>query len=109
MLVAIAEMALAGSIGANLRWWTADAREQKLELFSEWQGTYIATGTGDWRDLAKEAAEAGVQVGILGYTYGQAISFIDDSISPDPIEGMITPLADLRAAHESFFKEWMEQ
>ena len=109
MLLAIAEMALAGNIGANLRWWTEDAREQKLELFSEWQGTYIATGTGDWRDLAKEAAEAGVQVGILGETYGQAISFIDDSTSPDPIEGMTIPLTDLRAAHESFFKDWMEQ
>ncbi len=108
MLVAIAEMALAGNIGADLRWWTEDAREQKLELFSEWQAAYIATGTGDWRDLAEDAAEAGVQVGILGNTYGQAISFIDDSISPDPIEGMIIPLTDLRAAHESFFKDWME-
>jgi phosphoribosylformylglycinamidine synthase len=108
VLVAIAEMALAGNIGADLRWWTDDARDQKLELFSEWQATYVVTGTGDWRDLADEARKAGVQIGILGRTSGNAISFVDDSISSDPIASMTIPLADLRAAHEGFFPKLMD-
>jgi phosphoribosylformylglycinamidine synthase len=109
ILVAIAEMALAGNVGAIL---TIDSEipsgVSAADFFSEQQGGYVVTVFGDWREFAELASASGVTALNQGSTYGDAIEFVDDSISYDPIAGMSIPLTDLRAAHESFFKNWME-
>jgi phosphoribosylformylglycinamidine synthase subunit PurL len=108
-LVAVAEMALAGNIGALLK---IDSEIPSgfsaADFFSEHQGCYVATISGDWRDFAGTAKTKGVQVFIMGSTYGDAIEFVDDSISYDSIAGMTIPLAELRAAHEGFFPKLMD-
>jgi phosphoribosylformylglycinamidine synthase II len=106
-LVAVAEMALAGNIGAELDF---DSDEESLEIaryFSEQQGRYVVTLNGDWRSFAEEAKAAGILVGRLGTTVGQSITFVDDDHSSEPIEGLTIPLTDLRAAHEGFFPALM--
>jgi phosphoribosylformylglycinamidine synthase len=79
LLVAVTEMALAGSIGAELDPLTV------TEAFGEDQGRYVLT--------APEGSKivGAVQIGATG---------------GDKVAGI--PLADLRAAHESFFKDWMD-
>jgi len=80
LLVALAEMALAGNIGVSLN--TALNTEQ---AFGENQGRYIVT------------AKAGINIeGALAI----------GTVKGDSIMGQ--SLTDLRKAHESFFKDWME-
>jgi len=80
LLVALAEMALAGNIGCEL-----SVPLDAAKAFGENQGRYLLTAP------ANEFLENAVQVGTVG---GQAIA------------GLL--LADLRAANELFFREWME-
>ncbi|KPL67732.1 phosphoribosylformylglycinamidine synthase [Erythrobacter sp. SG61-1L] len=80
LLVAIAEMALAGDFGAQL-----DVELTAASAFGEDQGRYVVT------------APAGVEIPgaqRLGTVGGNAVAGVS--------------LADLRAANESFFKDWME-
>jgi phosphoribosylformylglycinamidine synthase len=87
-LVAIAEMALAGGIGARL---DGNVSGHADRAFSEDQGVYIVTvrpGSALDSDLAAPA-------GVVG---GQSLKLV----SGDEIA-----LADLRAAHESFFPRLM--
>jgi len=105
--VAIAEMALAGGIGAGVH----TLGDLTLDAFSEDQGRYVLTfdWEGDhreaWAALEKEAEAAGVAVEWIGYTGagGTGISWTDDEDNPV----MSLPLADLRAAHEGFFPKLM--
>ena len=107
-LVAVTEMALAGNIGAELDFDTDCAPTEIAAYFSERQGVYVVSFKGDWLALSADAKNAGVSVSRLGTTVGNSIRFVDDSISYDTIEGLDILLSDLRAAHESFFKDWME-
>jgi phosphoribosylformylglycinamidine synthase len=107
-LVAVAEMALAGNIGAELDFDTECAPTEIAAYFSERQGVYIVSLKGDWHEFSDDATQVGVAVSRLGTTAGNSIRFVDDSYSYDTIEGLDVPLADLRAANESFFKDWME-
>jgi phosphoribosylformylglycinamidine synthase len=87
LLVAVAEMALAGGIGAEL------SPMDTAFAFNETQSRYLVTYPAD-KPLNRKDVPF-VNIGKVG---GDAISVNGASIS----------LSDLRAAHESFFKDWME-
>ncbi|MFN3944382.1 MAG: phosphoribosylformylglycinamidine synthase subunit PurL [Allosphingosinicella sp.] len=85
LLVAVAEMALSGGIGAELDGdWTA------ASAFGEDQGRYLVTATGDLDGGA-------VPVRRIGTTGGDAVR----------VNGGEAPLARLREAHEAFFPQLM--
>ena len=107
-LVAVAEMALAGNIGLELDHDSADLESGPGFWFSEWQGRYVVTTAGDWHALAEAARTAGIDVQRLGETSGDTIRFVNDGESGEPIGSMDIALADLRAANDRFFREWME-
>ena len=87
LLVAVAEMALASGIGAELEPLRAAA------AFGEAQGRYVVTTRN-----AAALEEHGLPVRRIGRTGGDALI----------INGQPLPLADLRTAHQSFFRDWME-
>jgi phosphoribosylformylglycinamidine synthase subunit PurL len=106
LLVAFAEMALAGNVGATL-WdenlFIADAGLNG-QLFGEDQGRFVVTvaDAEDYR-VVERAKELNIDVWWAGLTGGA------DLVVGDGITNFAeVPLADLRAAHESFFKNWME-
>jgi phosphoribosylformylglycinamidine synthase subunit PurL len=93
LLVALAEMALAGGIGATL---DRDAPADPAFLFGEDQGRYlVATSNSD--PVVRAAAAVGARHMFLGSTGGDGIALGGRSIA----------LADLRAAHEGFFPTLM--
>jgi phosphoribosylformylglycinamidine synthase subunit PurL len=106
LAVALAEMALAGNMGADTMIETRGPAEDTSasDAFGEDQGCYVvATRNADrLRDAAKRA---GVECEYIGLTGGD--SLILKRVYGGIIRSEI-PLADLRAAHESFFKNWME-
>jgi phosphoribosylformylglycinamidine synthase len=98
LAVALAEMALAGGLGAELggheaytpaQWWFGEDQGRYLITVPDLDAfqQQIASGTRD-----ADSASSGLRrIGTVG---------------GDSLFGV--PLAELRAAHESFFKEWME-
>ena len=117
ILVAVAEMALAGNLGANLdnidlmgdwsdRGKIAAEKNRVIQcLFSEIQDLYVATtpNLASEEALLAMAEAAEIPIFRIGNVSGDHIDFehFDDDA--------VVPLTDLRAAHESFFKDWMEQ
>ena len=107
MLVAIAEMALAGGMGAEVCLDNADPTTTSLAAahFGEDQGRYLVT-TNQPIHLRELANEAGVDATVIGTT--GFYSRLDES------EGIwceasdsFASLATLRAAHEGFFPNLM--
>ena len=95
VLVAMAEMALASNIGVKLD--LPSMPNLAAILFGEDQGRYVVA-TRDSEALLAAAKDAGIFVTTLGIAQGDAITGPEFSVA----------LADLRAAHDSFFKDWME-
>jgi phosphoribosylformylglycinamidine synthase len=93
-LVAIAEMGLAGSIGARLT--LPSGANPAAVMFGEDQGRMLVTTTQVEATVARASA-SGIFAAAIGETGGSAIE------GP----GFSVPLADLRAAHEDFFPEMM--
>jgi phosphoribosylformylglycinamidine synthase II len=93
-LVAIAEMALAGDIGAWLTLPTAT--NVAAVMFGEDQGRMLVT-TSDPDAIVARASAVGIFAAAIG------------SIGGDAVEGpgFIAPLAALRTAHEGFFPQLM--
>jgi phosphoribosylformylglycinamidine synthase II len=101
LLIAVAEMALAGDVGARLlppppslpphAWW-----------FGEDQARYVLA-VADGVALLEDAARAGIPVRRIGRSAGQAIEA--HLTLPD---GLAISVGALRAAHERFFPLWME-
>ena len=87
LLVTLAEMALAGNIGADI-----EEIGDHMTSFGEDQGRYIVTSRN-----ANTIQAAGIPMTRIGTTGGDALD----------ISGKSVPLPDLRAAHESFFEDWM--
>ncbi len=107
ILVALAEMALAGGIGVELTPDDADPTDVTLaaSLFGENQGLYLVT-TPEPTSLRQLAEAAGTKATMIGST-----GFVS---SVEKCEGIwneagdeFVPLAKLRAAHEGFFPELM--
>ena len=92
ILVALAEMALASDTGIKL------GRAQDAGYwFAEHQACYIVACSDT--SLQSRAAEAGIACEQLGSTHTDAEIVAD---------GWNVSLADLREAHVSFFRDWME-
>ena len=97
-LIAIAEMALAGDIGAQLSIETGD-EPLAARLFGEDQGRYVVTVPASDARAIERARQAGLEVVRLGVTGGNRIASEGDGFS--------VALADLRRAHEGFFPTLM--
>jgi phosphoribosylformylglycinamidine synthase len=96
--VAIAEMALAGNVGASLHY-ALESTGPFFETawFAEDQSLYIVT-TDDAHQLQRLAHEENFSCYVIGFTGGSSVKWKS--------AGEI-PLADLRAAHEGFFPALM--
>ena len=113
ILVAIAEMALSGGLGANLHNidlfgdWSdreklgAETQRAIQRLFAENQGLYVVTAPLPADEFVPLAEASGVPVFYMGNVRRDAIDFeyFDDDTE--------ISLSDLRAAHEGFFPKLM--
>jgi phosphoribosylformylglycinamidine synthase II len=97
LLVAIAEMALAGGVGVHLAKLPADVATHAF-WFGEDQGRYVLA-VADAATLMLEADAADVPVMRLGAALGDRLTLAD---------GSGVALSVLRAAHERFFPAWMD-
>lgn len=104
LLVAVAEMALAGRLGADVR--IEDDGHPASLAFGEIQGRYVVTVTEANRESVTAAcASAGVALKSIGMT--SAAPILTLSVGSDAAPATV-PLADLRKAHEGFFPALME-
>ncbi len=97
LAVALAEMAMAGGIGASV---DASGPEHAF-FFGEDQGRYVLTAApAETARIVEAGARAGVPVARIGVTGGGALKL-----------GAAPPvaLAELRAAHESWLPEFMDR
>jgi phosphoribosylformylglycinamidine synthase len=97
LLVAVAEMALAGGVGVHLGRLPAGIDEHAW-WFGEDQARYVLA-VSDAAELMLAADDAGVPVMRLGSAMGDRITLAD---------GTWGGLTTLREAHERFFPAWME-
>ncbi|HEX8526467.1 phosphoribosylformylglycinamidine synthase subunit PurL [Allosphingosinicella sp.] len=99
LAVALAEMALAGNVGALINKLVPPST---AALFAEDQGVYVATISDDCLlTFLARAHAAGVEVEAIGRTCGTRLIF------ELPEGDHAVPLTDLRRAHEGFFPELM--
>ncbi len=91
--VALAEMAIAGDIGANVE----VPSPAHIALFAEDQGRYVITAK-DAEAILRRADTAGVSVEVIGTTGGSTLSLG---------EAAEIAVADLRNAHEFWFPDFM--
>ena len=94
-LVAITEMALVSNIGVVVA--LPDVPNPAAIYFAEDQSRYCVA-TSDPDALLAKASAAGVFAVVIGKTGGDAVAGTGFDVS----------LTEIRAAHESFFKNWME-
>jgi phosphoribosylformylglycinamidine synthase len=94
MLVAAAEMALAGGIGAHLP--ALQGMSDAAYFFGEAQARFLVTAAKN-RNIGLEASRAGVTCLLVGDTGGDAMIIGRSRVS----------LLDLRRAHEGFFPSLM--
>ncbi|MFE8583772.1 phosphoribosylformylglycinamidine synthase subunit PurL [Sphingomonas sp. NCPPB 2930] len=98
--VTVAEMALAGNIGALIQF--PETGEACRQLFAEDQGLYIATVEDTALvDFLANAHQAGVEVERIGRTAGSRLIFERED------GDFVVALDDLRRAHEGFFPALM--
>jgi len=105
LLVAVAEMALAGNRGACFGDYLA---RTPAMLFSEFQGCYVVTipsaGTERFNTFLQQAKVGDTPPLWLGRVSGDALVFEADDQGPE----VSVPLTALREANEAFFRDWME-
>ena len=97
ILVAVAEMALSGSVGATIQVPEGEVPAHAW-LFGEDQGRYIVT-TADAKGLLAAADKAGVPAMQIGITGADGLSLIGGEAE--------TALEELRQIHESWLPEYM--
>ncbi len=98
LLVAVAEMALAGDIGADIG--IAGMAESIPFFFGEDQGRYILTASPEEADrIEGELRQAGIVHAIIGKTIAAKLLRVER-------EGEMA-LSQLRAAHEGWFPNYM--
>ena len=95
LLVALAEMALAGDIGATIS--VPDELPAHAWLFGEDQARYILT-TNNAQDLLESAHQARVPAIAIGRTGGTSLTVAD---------AVLISLSDLHAAHEGWLPAYM--
>jgi len=97
LLVALAEMAIAGGTGMEVALPAGNAVPSHAFLYGEDQARYvIATGSPD--DLLEAAKAAGVPAVLLGYSGGAALA-VKDMVS--------LALSDIKDAHEAWLPAYM--
>ena len=101
LLTAIAEMALAGGIGADIHPDWGEPTSLAVDFFGEGQGRYVVTCEKS-EALVAAAQQAGVCARFVGFTGLQTADRLQIA------DRFTISLADLRAANERFFREWME-
>jgi phosphoribosylformylglycinamidine synthase len=108
--IAIAEMALAGNLGAEVLLW----KPFVADAFGEDQGLFVVTVRDDEELKALDALEdaceeAGVSCAIVGVTGGDTIKFVDvEEWEADRFDGLSeVSLSELRSAHEAFLPDLM--
>jgi phosphoribosylformylglycinamidine synthase len=97
LLVAVAEMVLAGGVGARLLPGPPGITPQAF-WFGEDQGRYVLA-VADSASLLNAAAQRGVPAAHLGQTGGEDLTLPD---------GATISLLTLRRTHEAFFSAWMD-
>ena len=102
LAVALAEMAMAAGIGATVS--TPEGVDPVAAFFGEDQGRYLLTVSLDldgeeWRTIAAEQRRLGIAVERIGTTGGTDLKLG---------QARAIPLAQLSAAHESWFPRFME-
>ncbi len=97
LLVAVAEMAMAGGVGARLGTGPRDVPGHAF-WFGEDQGRYVLA-VPDGTAMIRAAEALGIPATRIGHSGGQDLTVPDG--------GTISVRA-LRAAHERFFPEWMD-
>jgi phosphoribosylformylglycinamidine synthase len=109
VLVAVAEMALAGRIGArlNIEAFEDEVDRERIQhawsLFGETQGRFVVTEPNTSHAVEKLAREHGVGCCFIGWTGLESI-VLESTRDGDLCD---IPLADLRSAHEGFFPKLM--
>ena len=101
LLVAVAEMALAGDVGVHLSATLAGSApggDEHAWWFGEDQGRYVLA-VADAAEVMLAADSSGIAVLRLGSAAGSRITLAD---------GRGVELAALRAEHGRFFAEWMD-
>jgi len=102
--VALAEMALAGNVGAEVQSYGPEL----FDYFCEDQGRYVLTMTAKSEEqyraqLSSRARELGFEFEGIGITGGERLRLLGEQ---EQVEADI-PLTDLRAAYEGFFPKLM--
>ena len=103
LLVAAAEMALAGGIGCNL--WCSNYDCAPADWFSEWQATYLIT-TSDFDAVRTFLDGLGIANSGIGQTEGEHVRIEMSDVDFTSLCNV--PLTALREASDSFFRDWME-
>jgi phosphoribosylformylglycinamidine synthase len=99
LLVAVAEMALAGNRGVSLTIGRPNALNLHAKLFGEGQGRYlVAVAPTRLTALVQRAGRAGVLARVIGTTGGDRLTVG---------EGQSISLADLRELNEAWFPNYM--
>ncbi len=107
--VALAEMAIASRLGADVTL----GGHATSDAFGEWQGRYLLTAKmNDEQEFDLEHhLPSDLRMRVMGRVGGDNLRFW----TREPIEkewdvkdDWSVPLADLREAHASFFRDWME-
>jgi phosphoribosylformylglycinamidine synthase subunit PurL len=111
LMIAVTEMALAGNVGATIFTDTDRAggiSKATAMCFAEDQGYYVVTCNHEEnrKKIVAVCRDANLGVELVGFVGGDAITL--KSSDPDYPPQAVATLTDLRAAHESFFKNWME-
>jgi phosphoribosylformylglycinamidine synthase len=97
LAIALAEMALAGNVGAAIN--PAPSADRLAWLFGEDQARYVvAAPQKSVAGITAAAAEAGIAVAVIGRTGGAELTCTGT---------FAVPLAKLRAAHENWFPDYM--
>ncbi len=101
LAVGLAEMALAGGCGADISAGTSDPANPPLcaWLFGEDQARYLVT-VDDAESLLAAAEKAGVPARVIGQTGGDHLILA---------EGEAISLAELKAGHDNWLGDYMEQ
>jgi len=111
LAIAVAEMALAGNLGAFIDGWGPDGWDVSIaeHMFGEDQGRYLATVSSNEvaRQVCKRAETAGVQFAYLGEVLREP-ELVLGGLPGTSDHFATVPLAALREASDSFFRDWME-
>ncbi|MBV8939064.1 MAG: phosphoribosylformylglycinamidine synthase subunit PurL [Alphaproteobacteria bacterium] len=95
LLVALAEMCMAGAVGAEV---TLPAGDETATAFGEDQARYLFAAAAEHEaEIMRRAKTANLALQCVGATGGDTLIFDDESI----------PVAELKTAHERRFPEYM--